>query len=119
AGVVTKGAVSSEDGRERGVSSMRTGEQTGSGMMPSKMVERALERWEGPDYEVIAPRSLRENPAALVDALIERFFQSDLGEKQRAAFIDYARAKKGVIFTNQEVAELCHLMMSTPQYQLA
>jgi hypothetical protein len=36
----------------------------------------------------------------------------------RESFIAYGNEKKGVIFTNQEVAELIHLMMSTPHYQL-
>jgi hypothetical protein len=36
----------------------------------------------------------------------------------RGSFIEYAIAKKGVIFTNKETAELCHLMLSTPYYQL-
>jgi uncharacterized protein (DUF1800 family) len=74
--------------------------------------------WEGPDYENIAPRALRENPADLVDSLIFRFFQSPLPEKARSSFIEYAVSKKGAIFTNTETAELCHLMLSTPYYQL-
>ncbi len=77
-----------------------------------------MDRWEGPDYEKIAPRPLREDPDKLVDTLIDRLFQADPGKKQRAAFADYAHSKKGVVFTNHEVAELCHLMMSTPHYQL-
>jgi hypothetical protein len=50
--------------------------------------------------------------------LIERLFQRKLAEKVRESFIAYANEKKGAIFTNQEVAELVHLMMSTPHYQL-
>lgn len=74
--------------------------------------------WQGPDYEKIAPRPLRENPADLVDSLIFRFFQGPLPEKARGPLVEYATSKKGAIFTNKETAELCHLMLSTPYYQL-
>ena len=74
--------------------------------------------WKGPDYERIAPRPIRENPEELVDALIFRFFQSPLPEKARESFVNYAVSKKGEVFTNQEVGELCHLILSTPHYQL-
>ena len=74
--------------------------------------------WNGPNYEKIAPRELRENPVDLVDSLIFRFFQGPLPSKARDSFVEYARSKKGAIFTNKETAELCHLMLSTPYYQL-
>ncbi len=74
--------------------------------------------WQGPDYEKIAPRPLRNNPADLVDSLLFRFFQGPLPEKARGPFVEYATSKKGAIFTNKETAELCHLILSTPYYQL-
>ena len=74
--------------------------------------------WSGPDYEKIVPRPLRGNPAELVDSLIFRFFQGPIPDKARGAFIEYATAKAGVVFTNKEISELCHLMLSTPYYQL-
>lgn len=74
--------------------------------------------WKGPDYEQIAPRALRENPADLVDSLIFRFFQNPLPAKARGSFIEYATTKQGAVFTNQEIGELCHLILSTPYYQL-
>ncbi|RYD19866.1 MAG: DUF1800 domain-containing protein, partial [Verrucomicrobiaceae bacterium] len=80
--------------------------------------KRMSRGWQGPDYESIAPRALRDNPADLVDSLIFRFFQGPLPEKARGPFIEYATSKKGVIFTNTETAELCHLILSTPYYQL-
>lgn len=79
---------------------------------------RMGQNWQGPDYEKIAPRPLRDDPAILVDSLIERFFQAPVPDKARTSFIDYATAKQGVIFTNKETAELCHLILSTPYYQL-
>jgi len=75
-------------------------------------------RHKGPDYESIAPRSLRKNPEELVGELSRRFFQGPIPETATASFIDYAKSKQGVVFTNKEVAELCHLMLSTPYYQL-
>ncbi len=75
--------------------------------------------WQGPDYEKIIPRPLRQNTADLIDLLVLRFFQAPLPDKVRNSFVEYADAKKGVVFTNKEIAELCHLMLSTPHYQLA
>lgn len=80
--------------------------------------QRMGRNWSGPDYDEIAPRALRENPSDLVDSLIFRFFQSPLPDKARGSFIEYATSKKGAVFTNKETAELCHLILSTPYYQL-
>ena len=119
AGAVTKGAQPAQGTEEDGGSMMMgMANAGGRGAMLERMVQRSMSQWEGPDYEKLVPRSMRDNPEAVVDSLIERLFQADPGPKQRAAFIDYAKAKKGVVFTNHEVAELCHLMMSTPHYQL-
>lgn len=83
------------------------------------MIRRSLQRkLPKPDFEKIAPRELREDIPELIEELAFRLFQSPLSEKDRVAFESYARAKKGVVFTNTEVAELVHLMMSTPTYQL-
>ncbi|MFT3992109.1 MAG: DUF1800 domain-containing protein [Luteolibacter sp.] len=82
------------------------------------LVQMAAGRWPGPDYEKITPRPSRENPEKLVDDLISRFFQASVPAQARESFITYAQEKKGVIFTNKEVAELCLLILSTPYYQL-
>jgi uncharacterized protein (DUF1800 family) len=107
AGWITKGAGDTpKSGNEMKVKGMATAQiRMGRG-------------WKGPDYETLAARPLRENPTDLVDSLIFRFFQAPLPEKARSSFIEYAESKKGVIFTNKEVAELCHLILSTPYYQL-
>jgi len=68
--------------------------------------------------EKLAPSSLRQDVSELVKHLSFRFFQAPLREKERLAFESYGKAKKGVRFTDAEVAELIHLMMSTPIYQL-
>lgn len=81
--------------------------------------ELAARNWDGPDYEKIAPRALRAKHEDLIDSLAFRFFQAPLAEKHRKRFLAYAEEKDGVVFTNHEVAELVHLMLSTPDYQLA
>lgn len=109
AGFITKG---SDEG-----SAAMSGERVklaGMGRTP----KGAGRGWNGPDYDRIAPRALRDKPEELVDSLIFRFFQGPIPDKARGSFIEYATAKKGVVFTNKEIAELCHLMLSTPYYQL-
>lgn len=71
-----------------------------------------------PDYEKIAPAALRENPERLVESLVLRFFHQPLPANASASFVEYAESKKGASFTDKQVAELCHLMLSTPHYQL-
>ncbi len=71
-----------------------------------------------PNYDALVPRETREHLATMVDSLVERLFQHPLNDRVRDQFLAYAEDKKGEIFTNQEVAELIHLMMSTPHYQL-
>lgn len=109
AGFITKGAGTDE--RKMANEKART---PGMGPAPKRMGRG----WQGPDYESIAPRPLREHPADLVDSLIFRFFQGPLPEKARGPLVEYATSKKGAIFTNTETAELCHLILSTPYYQL-
>jgi uncharacterized protein (DUF1800 family) len=82
------------------------------------MQRMAAAMWKGPDYDKIVPRETRNNVEAMVDSLIQRLFQRKLSGNARESFIAYAQEKKGVVFTNQEVGELMHLMMSTPHYQL-
>jgi uncharacterized protein (DUF1800 family) len=109
AGFLTKGAGEADN-------SMTAERVKTPGMAPGP--KRMGRGWDGPDYGKIAPRPLRENPADLVDSLIFRFFQCPLPDKARKSFIEYAVTKKGAIFTDKETAELCHLMLSTPYYQL-
>jgi uncharacterized protein (DUF1800 family) len=108
AGFITKGGKS--DGAQQNM-----GQVQGFG---GGMQRMTAGMWTGPNYDVIVPRASRDNEEALVDALIARLFMRKLSGNVRESFIAYAKDKKGVIFTNQEVAELLHLMMSTPHYQL-
>jgi len=120
AGTLTKGAIPAE-GVEAGGEGMMEDMTAGmrGGAFIGRQLRRSMEHWSGPDYEKLAPRALREDPEKLVDALIGRLFQEPVGDQPRETFIAFAAARQGVVFTNHEVAELCHLMMSTPQYQLA
>lgn len=95
--------------------SREMGKVKGFGNGLQRMAEAA---YAGPDYDALAPRAMREDVETMVDALIQRLFQRTLSGNVRERFIAYASEKKGVVFTNQEVAELLHLMMSTPHYQL-
>jgi hypothetical protein len=70
------------------------------------------------DISRIVPADLRERPEQLVDHLSNRFFQSRAGETDRDTFLRYlGPGQPGV--TDQTLRELVHLMMSTPQFQLA
>jgi uncharacterized protein (DUF1800 family) len=93
------------------------------GMMMERMEKRRDRRGVAgaskPAYAKIAPESSRDDTSALVDSLIGRFFSVPIPAKARESFVQYADAKKGVSFTDQELGELCHLMMSTPYYQLS
>ncbi|WP_052573740.1 DUF1800 domain-containing protein [Haloferula sp. BvORR071] len=113
AGFITKGSQESADPPKNDEMMAEGQKRLGNAM------RRADRTWSGPDYEKIAPRPLREDPEKLVAALVERFFQAPLTDKERGVFVEYAISKKGAIFTNKETSELCHLMLSTPRYQLA
>ncbi|MEY3394923.1 MAG: hypothetical protein RL346_1159 [Verrucomicrobiota bacterium] len=93
------------------------------GMMMDAMRERRAERVGNdvtqPDFANIAPESKRNETKELVDHLIARFFSIAIPEKARESFVQYADSKKGVSFTDKELGELCHLMLSTPYYQLS
>ena len=110
AGVVTKGVSAETLAVQRGPEGNK--ERMARGL---KFVER---NWKGPDYEKVVPRDIRADSKLLVDHLMFRLFQSQLGESERIKFMEFADAQRGAVFTNTEVAELVHLMMSSPHYQL-
>ncbi len=105
AGRLTKGAVGEEMPRGR-----RNRRMKGDGGSDG--------RGAGPAFVKIATEEERNATTGLVAGLMERFFSTPVPEKARRSFIEYAEAKKGVSFTDTELGELCHLMMSTPYYQL-
>ena len=106
AGSLTKGTVSDMMGG-------------GDGKL-KKIAERRgmLKSGDGPDLSGIAAESDRNETEKLVDGLIARFFCVPIPAIARDSFIAYADTKKGVSFTDKELGELCHLMLSTPYYQL-
>ncbi len=109
AGNLTKGA-SLGDMRE----SMMDNNMKGMGRMRGKGSSKST----GPVFAKIASEAERNDTLKLVDGLIARFFSVAIPAKAKASFIAYADSKKGVSFTDQELGELCHLMLSTPHYQL-
>ena len=74
---------------------------------------------ERPDLQKLAPAALRDDPAALVQALSARLFHGPPTDRQRTAFLAYLKtvAPFGRA-SDAAVAGLMHLMMSTPHFQL-
>ena len=87
-------------------------------MMATGRRDPAMRKFRGPNYKQLAPNTLRLDPPKLVEALTHRLFHDSLEAKHRQSFDDYATSKQGREFTDIEVAELLHLMMSTPNFQL-
>lgn len=90
-------------------------DEGGRGKMKARGGMRAV---ANPDFEKIAETGTRDDVEKLVDLLIGRFFSAGVPQKARKSFVEYAETKKGVSFTDKELGELCHLMLSTPYYQL-
>ena len=106
AGSLTKGTVSNMMGR-------------GDGKLKKFAEKRAMRKsGDGPDLSGVASEGDRNQTEKLVDSLIARFFCVPIPAMARDSFIAYAETKKGVSFTDKELGELCHLMLSTPYYQL-
>ena len=94
------------------------GKQKGAGKEMARAGRQFSRNWRGPDFNALVPPALRADPAAMVDALILRFFQGPISKNHRGAFIEFATAKQPTGITDIEIGELCHLMLSTPEYQL-
>jgi hypothetical protein len=70
------------------------------------------------DLGSIVPDGLRSQPKELVAHLAARFFQAQPSEKEANAFVKYLETRKPDT-SDQTMRGLIHLMMSTPQFQLA
>ncbi len=70
------------------------------------------------DIRKIVPDELRDKPKDLVDLLSARFFQNRPSEKETETFVQYLEARKPDS-SDETIRGLAHLMMSTPQFQLA
>ena len=72
------------------------------------------------DVARIAPPEVRTDPTTLLHTLAQRLFQAPLAAKDEQSFTEYLHSVTGdgKAITDQQVAGLLHLMMSTPAYQL-
>ena len=77
-----------------------------------------LPRREPIDVGKFIPAELRARPNELVAALSRRFFGAPAPEKQQTAFVQFLTERQPDT-SDQTMRELLHLMMSTPQFQLA
>jgi uncharacterized protein (DUF1800 family) len=70
------------------------------------------------DIGKLVPADVRNKPRAVVDVLAKRFFQARPGDKEMDTFVKFLETR-GSDLTDANLRELIHLMMSTPQFQLA
>jgi hypothetical protein len=70
------------------------------------------------DVGKLVPADVRSKPRELVDLLATRFFQTRPAQKEIDAFAQFLESR-GQEITDANLRELIHLMMSTPQFQLA
>jgi uncharacterized protein (DUF1800 family) len=70
------------------------------------------------DIGKLVPPDVRNQPREVVDLLTKRFFQARPGEKETDTFVKFLEAR-GAGASDTALRELVHLMMSTPQFQLA
>jgi uncharacterized protein (DUF1800 family) len=70
------------------------------------------------DVSKFVPDQLRDKPHQLVDLLSSRFFRTRLAEKETNTFVQFLESRKPDT-SDAVMRELVHLMMSTPQFQLA
>ncbi len=70
------------------------------------------------DVAKLIPTDLRTKPREIVGVLAKRLFQTALAQKELDAFAQFLQSR-GPDLTDAHLRELIHLMMSTPQFQLA
>jgi uncharacterized protein (DUF1800 family) len=70
------------------------------------------------DVAKLVPADARNKPRNVIDLLVKRFFQTPPTEKEIDAFAKYLESR-GPEITDASLRELIHLMMSTPQFQVA
>ena len=79
---------------------------------------RALARNATAPINTLVPAEARLDCAALLTSLCDRLFQSQLSAEERRPFEEYLEAQGGGPLDDKAIANLLHLMMSTPQFQL-
>jgi hypothetical protein len=70
------------------------------------------------DVAKLVPPDVRTKPREVVDLLAKRFFPTRPANKELDAFAKYIESR-GQDVTDATLREVVHLMMSTPQFQLA
>jgi len=70
------------------------------------------------DIGKFVPALARSKPRVVVDLLAKRLFQARPGEKETETFAKFLESR-GPNINDSTLRELVHLMMSTPQFQLA
>ena len=70
------------------------------------------------DVAKLVPENVRHKPREVVDLLVKRFFQTPPSDKEIDAFAKYLESR-GPDAADTTLREVIHLMMSTPQFQLA
>lgn len=70
------------------------------------------------DIGKLIPTGIRTKPREVVDLLAKRFYPTRPGDKEIDTFVKYLETR-GADATDTTLRELIHLMMSTPQFQLA
>jgi uncharacterized protein (DUF1800 family) len=70
------------------------------------------------DVSKLVPTDARTRPKEIVDLLSQRFFQARPDEKELDTFRKFLESR-GAEVSDNTLRELVHLMMSTPQFQLA
>ena len=70
------------------------------------------------DAGKLVPIDFRAKPREVVDFLAKRFFQTRPGDKEIDTFVRFLETR-GTDISDTNIRELIHLMMSTPQFQLA
>ena len=113
------GAVATGD-----LSGLPAPQRPNGGNQPPRVMERVRERMMArggavkPDWQALLPQELRSDGAKLLDALVWRLYNGPIPEKDRAKFADFAKEKSEGGLTDDELAHLVHVMLSTPQYQV-
>jgi len=79
---------------------------------------RALTRNTLASIPSLAPADSRHDRAALLSNFCHRLFQTQLSAAERRPFEEYLASQGEAPLTDKAVANLLHLMMSTPQFQL-
>jgi hypothetical protein len=70
------------------------------------------------DVGKLVPADARMKPIEVVDLLAKRIFQTRPAQKEIDAFAKFLESR-GPDITDANLRELIHVMMSTPQFQLA